>query len=152
VLDQAVVPDSGQPGYIVLNITAAIMQWLRHRGTLPARLRLQVLDAYGKIDREWTEEALVVPGAPGTLGASGDWQCFGVASFHEGNEHAHRRMRRDTSNDAPGEEGDVQGYSLRPDPLRDITYHRGCRRRSLYVSFKDLGWEVHIPPACLFPL
>uniref|UniRef100_A0A914VTS6 TGF-beta family profile domain-containing protein n=1 Tax=Plectus sambesii TaxID=2011161 RepID=A0A914VTS6_9BILA len=120
--------DSGP--WLVLNITEAIETCMLN--LMPrSNLWLQITDQNG--ERR----------PPKYYGIT---HSFGVGFFDAGNEHAHRRLKRDTGDNSADDDDPPpdSGYSLRAnDPFRESTSYnrRGCQRRTLYVSFKDLGWE-----------
>ncbi|MFH4977346.1 hypothetical protein AB6A40_004055 [Gnathostoma spinigerum] len=76
-----------------------------------------------------------------SLNEYGTWHGFAVASFAEENVRSMRRPKRNANENVSAFSDYGYGFSSRPDPLRQSTYNKGCRRRTLYVDFKDLGWQ-----------
>uniref|UniRef100_F1L7E3 TGF-beta family profile domain-containing protein n=1 Tax=Ascaris suum TaxID=6253 RepID=F1L7E3_ASCSU len=113
-------------GHFVFNITEALLRWTRNPAFVPAI----------------TLFALTPRGEKRSLDSYGVWHSFAIASFVDKNGHGRDRVKRDASSEASTAFDDyAYGFSARPDPLRQSAYNKGCRRRTLYVDFKDLGWQ-----------
>uniref|UniRef100_A0A915PPJ5 TGF-beta family profile domain-containing protein n=1 Tax=Setaria digitata TaxID=48799 RepID=A0A915PPJ5_9BILA len=112
-------------GHFVLNITEALLRWIHDQS----------------IHSVVTLYAVSVHGERRSLEYFGEWRGFGIASFVDGINHIHQRTKRDTSNEPNVFDDYGYGFSARPDPLRHSASNKGCRRRTLYVDFKDLGWQ-----------
>uniref|UniRef100_A0A183UGW9 TGF_BETA_2 domain-containing protein n=1 Tax=Toxocara canis TaxID=6265 RepID=A0A183UGW9_TOXCA len=113
-------------GHFVLNITEALVRWTRNPAFMPAI----------------TLFAVSPRGEKRSLDSYGVWRSFAIASFMERNGQARDRVKRDASAEGASAFDDYSyGFSARPDPLRQSAYNKGCRRRTLYVDFKDLGWQ-----------
>ncbi|CAG9537324.1 unnamed protein product [Cercopithifilaria johnstoni] len=108
-------------GHFIINITEIVLQWIHNRSILSI-VTLYAVSAHG--ERKLLENF-------------GEWRGFGIASFVDGGNHIHQRIKRDVPDEANVFDDYGYGFSARPDPLR----HSGCRRRTLYVDFKDLGWQ-----------
>lgn len=156
LLDSLVVT-LDQEGWIVLDVIKALNFWLEKPShNLGMLLQIQSVDG---------KEML----APHDLGLVGDQflntphESFMVAYIKDGsgNEITLKRTRRSTSDDldeSQSESGEASSgtskrrkkqYSyLEKDFSYDSVYNRdyftrqrGCQKRTLFVSFRDLGWE-----------
>ncbi|VDK47567.1 unnamed protein product [Anisakis simplex] len=114
-------------GHFVLNITEALNQWIHNPAYDPA-LILFAVSPYGNIE---------------SLDSYGVWHSFAIASFMERNGQVRDRIKRDAVGTSATSAFDdySYGFSTRQDPLRQSAYKKGCRRRTLYVDFKDLNWQ-----------
>uniref|UniRef100_A0A0R3RY81 TGF_BETA_2 domain-containing protein n=1 Tax=Elaeophora elaphi TaxID=1147741 RepID=A0A0R3RY81_9BILA len=145
-------------GHFIINITETVLHWIRNRSILSI-VTLYAISARG--ERKLLEKF-------------GEWRGFGIASFMDGVNHIHQRIKRDVPDENNAFDDYGYGFSTRPDPLRhsgrhknfyifsffnvnyilyvlfyEVTYifglfsvsNKGCRRRTLYVDFKDLGWQ-----------
>ncbi|VDN06509.1 unnamed protein product [Thelazia callipaeda] len=111
-------------GHFVLNITEALLRWIQNEPA-PAIVTLYAVTSHG--DRRF-------------LDSFGEWRGFGIASFVDVSNHLHQRVKRGIP-DENAFENYGYGFSAKPDPLRHSASNKGCRRRTLYVDFKDLGWQ-----------
>ncbi|KAL3984696.1 Transforming growth factor beta like domain family protein [Acanthocheilonema viteae] len=112
-------------GHFIINITETVLHWIHNRSVLSV-VTLYAISGHG--ERKLLENF-------------GEWRGFGIASFVDGGNHIHQRNKRDVSDETNAFDDYGYGYSARPDPLRHSASNKGCRRRTLYVDFKDLGWQ-----------
>ncbi|VDN33465.1 unnamed protein product [Gongylonema pulchrum] len=112
-------------GHFVVNITEALRRWIHDRS----------------ISTIVTLYAVSTRGEHRLFDSFGEWRSFGIASFVDTVSYPHQRTKRDASGDGGAFEDYGYGFSARPDPLRHSASNKGCRRRTLYVDFKDLGWQ-----------
>lgn len=48
----------------------------------------------------------------------GEWRGFGIASFVDGGNHIHQRIKRDVSDETNAFDDYIYGFSAKHDPLR----------------------------------
>lgn len=113
-------------GHFVLNITEAMQRWSED----------------SSLSSTITLFATSFNGVRRSLDSYGTWHSFGIASFVDGLRSNRIRIKREAiEDDSTAFTSYNYGFSTRPDPLRHSSYNKGCRRRTLYVDFKDLGWQ-----------
>ncbi|VDP12398.1 unnamed protein product [Onchocerca flexuosa] len=118
-------------GHFIINITETLLCWIHNRSILSI-VTLYAISAHG--ERKLLENF-------------GEWRGFGIASFVDGVNHIHQRIKRDVPDETNEFDDYGYGFSARPDPLLILILdlfsasNKGCRRRTLYVDFKDLGWQ-----------
>ncbi|XP_042901657.1 protein 60A [Parasteatoda tepidariorum] len=123
-----------QSGWLAFNVTKALVKWIAFpQKNLGLYLKIKTLDSSSRS---------LEPHEIGIAGSTGreEYQPFMVAYFKSAN-----RLRIRTK----------RGAKKRQDNYYDDNYHhpygyvtrekysskRNCQRSTLYVSFKDLGWE-----------
>ncbi|VDP04341.1 unnamed protein product [Soboliphyme baturini] len=128
-------------GWILLNVTSMLDFWMRH-GAQNVGMLLNIVDKNGKV-RTFEAAVYFMPNvdlgrrwSPNDLGVS---ECFMVGYFAADKMTATRRVKRshapsgiEYSNDMDW--SNVVGF--------DMKWTRSmCQKRTLYVSFRDLGWQ-----------
>ncbi|KFD48985.1 hypothetical protein M513_10137 [Trichuris suis] len=123
-LISSVTVDSLTKGWIVLNATSILRYWTMH----PDKNNGLEIVIFDEKNRRWSASDFGVV------------DCFIVGYFCANNENAHARVKRSA-----------------PPPTTEVTYNdmdwssvigvdtkwtrSVCQRRTLYVSFRDLGWQ-----------
>ncbi|XP_076456461.1 bone morphogenetic protein 7-like isoform X2 [Babylonia areolata] len=135
-LESVVRVRGDQTGWLKLNVTRAAEQWTLFPSS-NLGLYLQVTNRKGRA---------VKPGRVGIVGTRGpaDKQAFMVGFFRMSNE-LHTRRTRSTR------KRQLDEISYSDDPYSSYGRNtfpqfrrQSCRRHTLYVSFRDLGWEYWI--------
>ncbi|KAK7475615.1 hypothetical protein BaRGS_00033108 [Batillaria attramentaria] len=133
-LESSMTVSGDQVGWLKLNVTRAADSWTLFP-TSNLGLYMRVKNSKG---RE------VKPGKVGIVGSRGpaDRQAFMVGFFKMSNELHVRRTRstrqRQAADDVTYNDDPYTGYGRNAyPPFR----RQSCQRRTLYVSFRDLGWQ-----------
>lgn len=61
---------------------------------------------------------MIISGERKLLENFGEWRGFGIASFVDGVNYIHQRIKRDASDETNAFDDYGYGFSARPDPLR----------------------------------
>ncbi|KRZ73500.1 Bone morphogenetic protein 5 [Trichinella papuae] len=113
-------------GWTVVNVTSCLEEWISSPES-NFGLAISLLDTKG---RYWSVNDI------------GMADCFMVGYFSADNINAHRRIKRDTfktSGVSRNLNNDMDWSSVIG---MDTKWTRSaCQRRTLYVSFRDLGWQ-----------
>uniref|UniRef100_A0A5S6R447 TGF_BETA_2 domain-containing protein n=1 Tax=Trichuris muris TaxID=70415 RepID=A0A5S6R447_TRIMR len=122
-LVSSVSVDGRTKGWIVLNATSILRYWTMHPDK-NGGLEIVVFDDKG---RRWSASDFGVV------------DCFIVGYFCTNNEGAHTRVKRSSPLAAELSYNDMDWSSVIG---VDTKWTRSvCQRRTLYVSFRDLGWQ-----------